>query len=168
MHFHLLFIFSLIQYFSGANRLHNPYHLSHFASYPSINISPTSHNHYSHLNYLPLCSLGRPRRTSFLSPPNPISLFHFSTVLLAGDLHLNPGPNPPCNLLLCTLNTRSRLTPVHITALNDFTDNVKPDVLGITETWIRATTTTAELIDSTPPGYSLFSAPRTFAKYFSW
>ena len=53
----------------------------------------------------------------------------------------------------------------HITALNDLTDNVKPDVLAITETWIRATTTTAELIDSTPPGYFLFSAPRTSASH---
>ena len=101
----------------------------------------------------------------FLSTPNPLSLFHLPTVLLAGDVHLNPGPNLSSNLLLCTLNTRSMLTPLHITALNDLTDNVKPDVLAITETWIRATTTTAELIDSTPPGYFLFSAPRTSASH---
>ena len=167
MHFHLLFIFSLMQYFSGATRLHNPYHLSHFASHPSINISPTSHKLYSHLNYHPLCSLLRPRRTSFLSPPNPLSLFHLSTFLLAGDVHLNPGPNLPSNLLLSILNTRYMLTPLHITVLNDLTDNVKRDVLAITETWIRATTTTAELIDSTPSGYSLFSAPRTSASHQS-
>ena len=57
------------------------------------------------------------------------------------------------------------LTPLHITVLNDLTDNVKPDVLAITETWNRATTTTAELINSIPPGYSLFSAPRTSASH---
>ena len=33
-------------------------------------------------------------------------------------------------------------TPLQITALNDLTDNVKPDVLAITETWIRVTTNT--------------------------
>ena len=165
MHFHLLFIFSLMHYFSGATRLHNPYYLSHFASHPSINISSTSHNLYSHLNYLPLCALLRPRSTSLLSPPNPLSLFHLSTVLLASDVHLNPGSNLLSNLLLCILNTRSMLTPLYITALNDLTDNVKPDVLAITETWIRTTTTTADLIDSTPPGYSLFSAPRTSASH---
>ena len=67
----------------------------------------------------------------------------------------------PANLLICTLNTRSMLTPEHITALNDITDNNKPDIIATTETWIRSSTTPAELIDSTPPGYSLFSAPRS-------
>ena len=110
-------------------------------------------------------SLLRPRRTSFLSPSNPLSLFHLSTVLHAGDVHLNPGPNSSANLLLYTLNTRSMLTPLHITALNDITDNVKPDVLAITDTWIRATTATAELIDATPPGYSHFSSQRTSASH---
>ena len=57
------------------------------------------------------------------------------------------------------------LTPLHITALNDLTDNVKHDVLAITDTCIRATTTTAELIDSILPGYSLFFAPRTSASH---
>ena len=60
MHFYLLFIFSLMQYFSGATRLHNYYHLSHFASHPSVNISPTSHKVYSHLTsttfHCALCS----------------------------------------------------------------------------------------------------------------
>ena len=57
------------------------------------------------------------------------------------------------------------LTTLHITSLNDLTDNVKPDVLAVTETWIRSSTTTVEPIDSTPPGYSIFSAPRTSASH---
>ena len=40
-------------------------------------------------------------------------------------------------------------------------DNLKPDILTITETGVRITTTSVELIDSSPPGYYLFSAPRT-------
>ena len=47
-----------------------------------------------------------------------------------------------------------------ITALNDLTDNYNPDVLALTETRARSTSKPAELIDATPPGYSLFSAPR--------
>ena len=53
------------------------------------------------------------------------------------------------------------LTPEHVTALNDLTDSHKPDIIALAETWIRSSTTPAELIDSTPPGYSLFSAPRS-------
>ena len=53
------------------------------------------------------------------------------------------------------------LTPEHVTALNDLTDNHKPDIIALTETWILSSTKPAELIDSTPLGYSLFSAPRS-------
>ena len=35
------------------------------------------------------------------------------------------------------------------------------DIIALAKTWIRSSTTPAELIDSTPPGYSLFSAPRS-------
>ena len=51
-------------------------------------------------------------------------------------------------------------TPDHVTAFNDLTGNHKPDI-ALTETWLRSSTTPAELIDSTPPGYSLFSASRS-------
>ena len=84
-----------------------------------------------------------------------------ATLLLCGDIQPNSGPTNPANLLICTLSTRSMLTPEHVTALHDLTDNHKPDINPLTETWIRSSTTPAELIDSTPPGYSLFSAPRS-------
>ena len=54
------------------------------------------------------------------------------------------------------------LIPEHHTALNDFTDNHKTGIIPLTETWIRRSTTPAKLIDFTPPGYSLFSAPRSY------
>ena len=97
----------------------------------------------------------------------PPSSFYISLLLPSGDIHLNAGSSSPAHLLLCTLNTHSMLTPSHITALNNHTDNLQPDVLSITETWTRTTTIPAELIDSTPPGYSLFSAPRTSATRLS-
>ena len=50
-------------------------------------------------------------------------------------------------------------TTEYVTALNDLTDNHKPDIIALTETWIRSSTTPAELIHSTSPGYTLFSAP---------
>ena len=54
------------------------------------------------------------------------------------------------------------LTPEHVTALNDLTGNHKPDIIALTETWIRSSITLAELIDSTPPGYYLFFDPRSY------
>ena len=71
----------------------------------------------------------------------------------------------PIKLPDCPVNYRRpghpfMLTPEHVTALNDLIDNHKPDI-ALTETWIRSSTTPAELIDSTPPGYSLFSVPRS-------
>ena len=54
------------------------------------------------------------------------------------------------------------LTPKHVTALNDLPDNHKPDIIALTETLIRSSTTPANLIDSTSLGYSLFSAPRSY------
>ena len=54
------------------------------------------------------------------------------------------------------------LTPEHITALNGLTYNHQAAVITLAETWIRSSTTPAELIDFTPPGYSMFSAPRSY------
>ena len=112
---------------------------------------------YIHLNKLPpayITSTARSRHS-----PTHLSLLT-ATLLLCGDIKPNRGPTHHANLLICTLNTRSMLTPEHVTALNDLTENHKPDIIALTETWIRSSTTPAELIDSTLPGYSLLSAPR--------
>ena len=113
---------------------------------------------YIHLNKLPSAYITSTARSRH-------SLTHLSlltaTLLLCGDIQPNPGPTHPANLLICTLNTRSMLTPEHGTALNDLIDNHKSDIIALTETWIRSSTTPAELIDSTPPGYSVFYAPRS-------
>ena len=49
-----------------------------------------------------------------------------ATLLLGGDIQPNPGSTHPANLLISTLNTRSMLTPEHVTALNDLTDTTNP------------------------------------------
>ena len=60
----------------------------------------------------------------------------------------------------CTLNIRSILHPLHSAALSDLIDTHNPDLLCLTETWIKPTTTAAELLNCTPPHYSLISTPR--------
>ena len=115
----------------------------------------TSTQTYIHLNkVLPayITSTARSRHS-----PTHLALFT-ATLLLCGDIQPNPGLTHPANLLIFTLNTRCMLIPKHVTALNDLTDNRKPDIITLTETWIRCSTTPAELIDSTSPSYTLFSA----------
>ena len=58
--------------------------------------------------------------------------------------------------------------PKQFTALSDLTDSHRPDIIALTETWVRRSTTPEELIDSTPPGYSLFSAPPPPAPHRSY
>jgi len=80
----------------------------------------------------------------------------FALLLPCGDFKLNPGP---VNFMICTLNIRSVLHPVHFAALSDLIDSHHPDLFCLTETWIKHTTP-AELINCTPPSYSLLSFPR--------
>ena len=92
---------------------------------------------YTHLNKLPPeypTSTARSRNS-----PTHLPLLT-ATLLLCGEIQPNPGLTHPANLLICTLKTRSMLSPEHVTALNDLTDNHKPDT---TETWIRSSTTHA-------------------------
>ena len=119
----------------------------------------TSTQTYTHLNKLPpayIISTARSRHS-----PTHLPLLT-ATLLLCVDIQPNPGPP--------TLQTSSSapsipapmLTPEHVITLNDLTDIHKPDIIALTETWIRSSTTPAELIDFTSPGYSLFSAPRSY------
>jgi len=62
-------------------------------------------------------------------------------------------------------NVRSPLVPIsmipaHSTALSDLIDTHNPDLFCLTETWIKPTTTASELLNCTPPHYSLLSTPR--------
>ena len=59
-----------------------------------------------------------------------------------------------------TLNIRSILHPLHSAALSDLIDTHNPDLLCLTETWIKPTTTAAELLNCTPPHYPLIGTPR--------
>ena len=85
----------------------------------------------------------------------PSCLFH----LLCGDIEINPDPSN--GFTVCTLNIRSLLYHSHHIDLVDIADSDHPDLFCLTETWIKPCTTSAELIDSTVPGYSLLSYPCT-------
>ena len=85
------------------------------------------------------------------------SLFLLLFVLLSGDIELNPGPSA---FTLCTLNIRSILHPLHSAALSHLIDTHNPDLFCLTETWIKPTNTAAELLNCTPPHFSLISTPR--------
>jgi hypothetical protein len=54
----------------------------------------------------------------------------------------------------------SLTNPIHYTALSDLADTYNIDLFALTETWISPNTTSAELFDATPPGFSLISNPR--------
>ena len=109
-------------------------------------IVPQQPNHFRRrlvVYSLTLCSL----------PQSFLLLF----VPLSGDIELNPGPSA---FTLCTLNMRSILQPLHSAALSDLIDNHNTDLFYLTETWIKPTTTAAELLNCTPPHNSLISTPR--------
>ena len=88
-----------------------------------------------------------------------------AVLLLSGDIELNPGPS---NFCLCTLNVRSILHHLHSAALSDIIETHHPDLFCLTETWIKSTTTPAELAHCTPPNYTFMSFPRNSANHSSY
>ena len=109
-------------------------------------ISKKTMSSFQHIFYLFYSAVfllfARQRALRFRSP---LLLAFF---LLSGDIELNPGP---ANFTLCTLNIRSILHPLHSAALSDLIDTHNPDLLCLTQTWIKPTTTAAELLNCTPP-----------------
>jgi len=132
--------------------------LHFFFSLPVLRISTHSPHHtasqqYSYLNRTTFAAalFTRSRSIRFRS------LFLLLFVLLSDDIELNPGPSA---FTLCTLNIRSILHPLHSAALSHLIDTHNPDLFCLTETWIKPTNTAAELLNCTPPHYSLISTPR--------
>ena len=114
----------------------------------------TATSQFSVLNCFPTSVLVRVCSHRFSSARSLHLLYLF--MLLAGDIELNPGPP----FSICTLNIRSLVHPLHKAALFDLASSNYPNVFAITETWVRSTTTFSDLMDATPPGYSLISKPR--------
>jgi len=106
------------------------------------------------LHLHPLCYLPAVFRSTLTPSPQSFTSCFF---LLCGDTEFNPGPS---DFTVCTLNICSILHPVHSAALSDIIYTHNPDLFSPTETWIKPSTTSAELHNCTPPNYSLLSTPR--------
>ena len=67
------------------------------------------------------------------------------------------GPKSFIALNNITLSINSILHPVHSAAISDLIDLHHPDLFCLTETWRKQNAISAELINCTPPSYSLLS-----------
>ena len=81
----------------------------------------------------------------FIRPALSPSRF-FILLLLAGDI--NPNPGPPIR----SINNK-------YPAIAKVISDNDPDLFAMSETWIRPDTTSANLSEITPPGYSLYQQP---------
>lgn len=61
---------------------------------------------------------------------------------------------------MCTQNIKSLTNPLHYTALADLAESNNIHIFALTETWINPNTTSAQLFDSIPHGFTLISNPR--------
>ena len=53
-----------------------------------------------------------------------------------------------------------RSNPLKFTAISDIAESRRIDLFALTETWISSSSTSAQLLDATPPGFTLISCPR--------
>ena len=136
------------------------------AYFPSASVHPSLNGIYSSF----LATLRSQRRSFVLSfnlrsSRKRFALFIFFSLLLSGDVELNPGPSLPNNLSFATLNIRSASS---ITSdldkpevLRDFILTNSLDVLLLTETWLSSDSPPSVLNSLTPLGYSLIHKPRS-------
>jgi Reverse transcriptase (RNA-dependent DNA polymerase)/Endonuclease-reverse transcriptase len=103
-------------------------------------------------------------RPSFFSR-NRFALLVYFSLLLSGDIQLNPGPSNPFTISFSTLNIRSAST---ITSdldkpelLQNFILDKSIEILALTETWLSPDTPPSVLNSLTPPNFSLFHKPRS-------
>jgi len=61
---------------------------------------------------------------------------------------------------MCTLNIRSFTNPLHYTAIIDLADTHNIDVFALSKTWISPNTTSAQLFDAIPRGFTFINTPR--------
>ena len=118
----------------------------------------TATTHFKSLNSIPLSFILSSSRTQFRHTSN---IFLSILILLSGDIQSNPGPiSTHSRLNMRTLNIRSLTNPLHFTALADLAESNNIHIFALTETWINPNTTSAQLFDSIPHGFTLFSNPR--------
>jgi hypothetical protein len=74
----------------------------------------------------------------------------------------------PHRFNLCTLNIQSLLNTSYTIALNELVNTHQPDLVAITETWIKPLpfTTESQLIDTSLNDHTLLSSPCPFITAF--
>ena len=127
----------------------------------SVNASTdylTASSQFKSLDTIPLSFFITPPRTRMYHTNN---IFFSILILLSGDIQSNPGPVSNDSFFnLCTLNIRSFTHPLHYTAIADLADTHNIHVFALTETWISSNTTSAQLFDAIPHGFTFISTPR--------
>jgi len=147
----LFFFFSLIHLPNSFHKFSvsdaNPYFLP-FQSFP---IHPSLSHQLDHSSF-PLLTFFSNRRSHLLTSPQSSNCLILLLLLLCGDVHLNPGPNPTLNF--AHLNTRSAtsVTPTldKPALLTDFLLDESIDILTITETWLSPSSPSNVLNSLTP------------------
>lgn len=103
-----------------------------------------------------------PKRPHSLMYPKPRNFTLSLILLLAGDIHLNPGP---VTLNFANLNTRSVSSITNAinkpALLQDFITDQDIDIISLTETWLSIDSLPSTLNSLTPPNFSIISNPRT-------
>ena len=132
------------------------FHPTSFSSSLSAPSDNTATTQFSSLNVIPISFFFTSPRSSGHKVK---SCSLVILLILCGDIHPNPGP---CTntFNMCTLNIRSLLNPLKFTAISDLAESRHIDLFALTETWITSSSTSAELLNATPPGFTLISCPR--------
>lgn len=99
--------------------------------------------------------LNQPPPLSFSSRPSLLKRLVL-TLLLSGDISLNPGPRPFCSLGSANLRSIKNKSP----AVSDMIVSNNFDIFCMSETWLSPNSTPSELASFTPPNYVLFHKPR--------
>ena len=95
-------------------------------------------------------------KSSIFIPPALSPSRHFILLLLAGDINPNPGPPKSLNIKYANIRSINNKYP----AITKFISHNDTDLFAMSETWIRPDTTSTNLSEITPPGYSLYQQPR--------
>jgi len=61
---------------------------------------------------------------------------------------------------MCTLNIKSFTNPLHYTTIADLADTHNINVFALSETWNSPNTTSAQLVDAIPRGFTFINTPR--------
>ena len=153
MSFHLLLLLLSVAFRSLHTSTSHPFCTSSL-------LTPTASTQFAHLNYFPVPYFLL--QSLFRCPASPTSRPLIAILLfLSGNIHLNPGPINR-HVSLHTLNIHSMFHPNRSTYIDDIIHTNNTDIFALSETWHNPISTTpAQLISATPPGFQLFSTPRS-------